>query len=241
MCAAGAARTRVCINPGPQIPDGLGSSVFNGRYRIDKDTPSSTWDVAIAPQGQPISATGFTQSIGNEMGLNNTWLAFEAKYTVGLGYSWRVRGLSDSSSPGILWTINTNQSTNGAIQNNVGPKDSYNVIELQAINRQTSGQTTRVRSLNFTISGADKCGTFDGNGITATAGSANEIVRQYIVADGDLSSTSWTLTGQVKIMKTVGTNDDPELNKFDVYTKPSYNQVFTTCQTAACPGASSQT
>lgn len=224
--AAGSSLTRVCINPGA-LPDGLGPSVFNGRYRIDRET-SPTWDVAIAPQGVPIAGL-FQQNIGTETDLNDKWLDFQLTFTVGLGYSWRV----GSSNPELKWDIKVNQSTNGAILNNVGPKDSHNVIELQAINRQTAGQTTEVRNLAFTISNANTCGIFVD--MVATAGStATEVTRQYIVADGDLSSTSWSLTGQVKIQKTVGTSTNPETNKFDVYTKPSY-QGFTTCQNNACP------
>ena len=223
-----------------------GPSIFNARYKID----NGNWDVAIAPSGNPDPVSGLFQlNIGNTASLNNTWLDFEAKFTVGLGYTWTVSNPADPANNITKWYINlvcpctaaptcaTGTCTlpaPGGMVNNVGPKDSYNVIQLTATARSPTPTTTEVRNLMLTINGADQCGRFADMTAVSTNPLPSTPTTQYIVSDGDLSSTSWTLTGQVKIQGSWTTNPN-EANKFDIYTQPFYNQIFTTCQNSACP------
>ncbi|MCK6371394.1 MAG: VPLPA-CTERM sorting domain-containing protein [Gammaproteobacteria bacterium] len=179
-----------------------GGTVSDSRYRIS----NNNWDMIIAPAGNPIS--GFAQSnLGNDAALSGNTYAFEAKYTAGTGYSFQIFGSFNGGTlvdPLVSWT-----TADGA-KNGKSPTDSYNAILLNA--RADGVSTMTISDLAFSISGASTSGS-----LASPMAVAGGSMQQWLVADGSLSGTSWTLTGKLNGTGAAAVGD--EGLKFDVYTK----------------------
>lgn len=223
---------RVCLDTFPKpFEDSFGfpaQAVFNGRYRLD----TTNWDSAIIPRGSPDASlpAAYTAEIANNLTeLSGQAFNFTVTYTPGKGYTWTLAGQGANPGPFPLeWSL---YSTPGGEYNNVRPVDYYNAIQLRASAFGVTGQSLSVTNLSFNVIGAQTCGSLPD--LTADY-DATQTVTNWLVATGDLSQTSWTLTGTVTGVKPSGGQESVTLN---IYTVPLPAVAFTTCGQggAACP------
>lgn len=168
---------------------------------------------------------------------------FTVKYTVGRGYMFSLTDAEFTGAVGatgvdvhllpqtVRWNIDTSGGPAGII-NGVSPLAYFNAIQITATaadNTAGTASSARVTNLQFAPTGATACGTL--TDMQAQFSGQPVLLNQWLVADADLSETSWTLTGQVEL------NRDPSgvtgAVQFEVFTAALPDQAFATCGAAA--------
>lgn len=250
VCAvvAGAALARVCLNAvAPTVPGD--SYIFRGIYTIrgsgSNGLGSLAEDLLIDPRGQAgdSNATDIMAEISSDVNdmLQNTF-NFTVKYKVGRGYTFSLTDAEFTTAVGATgvdgdlgttsksWN-NDNPSGTAGVLNGISPLAYFNTIQIRATatdNTLSTPSSASVTNLQFTPTGATACGTLDS---MQAQFSGPDVVNQWLIADADLSETSWLLTGQVELNRAVlGVTSAVQ---FEVFTAALPDQAFATCGAAA--------
>lgn len=169
--------------------------------------------------------------IGNAAQLNGTAFAFEVRYTPGTsnlaGYTWTLQGKANAALFGSLLFTNGNGAVNGK-----NATDPFNAIQLDAKADIVVGQSLVVTDLLFRVSvPVLVCGSL--SDMNQTFVGPTPQLRQWLVADTDLSKVAWSLSGVVTAVRTTGGD---ETVKLDIYTKNiSPTPTITSCNGQPCP------
>ncbi len=201
----------VTLNATAPLPQNQGDTVMDARYRVS----GNNWDQMIATSSNVTYSTIVqTVNLGNASALNNVEWDWSMAYTAGSGYVFTL------SKPGttsvVQWTAPHVYQTNDP----VSQLRAFNAIYLYCVAYTSNGLETSnfdVTDLAFNGAGLTNSGSLVEMHATLPPG---QLVDQWLIADTDLSLTSWTLTAKVKGGFT-GTPDhtfDEEL-KFDIKTK----------------------
>lgn len=188
-----------------------GSTVADFRYRLS----NTNWDIAIAPNGNPIS--GFASvDAGDNSALSGNSYAFSLVHTAGVGYAFTWFGLNGSDR---TVSFTTADGTKGG----VAATDAFNTISIgpnaRAVGRPGNTGAASLGGLIFSAPSLGSTILVPDFAATATQGGAQDgLVERFIVADHNLALVDWTLSG-VATLAAVGFGNTDERVKLDIKTR----------------------
>ncbi|MCC5785919.1 MAG: hypothetical protein JJU33_04360 [Phycisphaerales bacterium] len=201
VAGAPAAANNVWIN-NPNVIVGSSTTVSNQTFRIAGDPGSNLatrWDQSIGEGSSVAGAGAVNIDIGTVSELNNQLLDFTIRnFTAAnpgpngeLGLHFGIVGPNNSG------TVSWGTGFSGDTATTLGGKSVgdlvYNSL-LVRVNVDGSGNSLDVTNLNFT---ANPAATTFGSFFDPTSSIGGQI-NQRLVADFDLASNDWTLTGTLK-------------------------------------------
>lgn len=176
---------------------------MDARYRVS----NTNWDQMIA-NSSLISGSTITQNanLGNNNALNNVVWDFSMVHTAGTGFAFTL-----SRTVGTTLTTSTVRYTTTIAGNPaVTPLRSFNAIEMY-VEAGTDYNTSTLASshiqatnLAFNLTGSTQTGSLitlrDDLDDVAPLGDGRDedLYKQFIVADADLSQFNWSVTGQLQ-------------------------------------------
>jgi hypothetical protein len=159
------------------------------RYRVSQ----TNWDQIIATSSNITPSTIVQQAnLGNNNQLQGTPFNFNLTHTVGVGYSWTLTNTITNAVSTVNWTAPHNGSS---------PTQPVNAIRFytQAGGTLPGGvASASFSATNLAFTGATTVGSLVNLSQSWVANTTNgEPPSQLIVADGDLTTFSWSFTGTV--------------------------------------------
>jgi hypothetical protein len=170
--------------------------ISNGNFDLSLDSGTDT----SGPAGSFLSA-----GLGNHSFLNGAAYDFTLQHVASEGFIVTMTRVGGGGSATLSWGTFTVApgGTNAATLNGVAPGVAFNSIGLQAV--ASAGNRSAVLSnLTFTSGSVPVA---DGVFGATTTTNGNSPQTQLVVADDDLSLSSWTLGGRITLSK-VGTGGD---------------------------------
>jgi hypothetical protein len=194
------------------VPPGGFIPVLKAVYRVGLCSSCAAGDPKLADQIiDPAGASGdsltglpaglrldFTNVYGE---LDEETYRFRITYTANKGYSFFMNDTDGSVPPStVTWALGTPVTgTDTLLIGGVRPTDRHNAILIEVKAVEPAGDDATASRLSFNFTG----------GLGVTCGSLvpdmfiddppGGIKRQWIVADGDLSQTSWVLSGRINL------------------------------------------
>lgn len=175
---------------------GMKYRISNGNFDLSLDRGTDT----SGPAGSFISA-----GLGNHSFLNGAAYDFTVQHVAGEGFIVTMTRVGVGSGATLSWGTFTAPpgGTTAATLNGIAPGAAFNAIGIESV--ASAGNRSAVLSnLSFasgTVPVAD--GSFAGT--TTTNGNSPQ--TQLVVADDDLSLSSWTLAGRITLSR-VGVGGD---------------------------------
>jgi hypothetical protein len=181
---------------------GMPVSVAQMKYRMSH----TNWDQSIDNGPGTADPANFIQAnLGNVPRLDGTSFIYTIDHIAGEGITFRLEETPPPKDGHIDSTLSWGTfavppaGLNAPLLNGIAPGAPYNVIEVEG--RATrDGSTLRVTYLGFQslspnlmVSGSLPAGDISINPAFVGAGGLPGFDRRFLIADGDLSATSWRL------------------------------------------------
>jgi hypothetical protein len=183
------------------------------------------------------------KEVGGRRDNNGIDVDFTLTYTVGDGYRMsldetRSKRMSQALGRGDDDDADVSFLVRNDVQNGVRATDYYNAIMIAVRSDAEKDRDASASIFNLEFKFLDNGGeTPCGGPLIALSkrGDQEDIEREWIISDSDLSETSWQLTGTMLVKR-----DSKKTRENDVqvviYTVPSVPKAFSTCNNcAACP------
>jgi len=169
------------------------SGVAFARYRFGK----SGFDQAVGYDNPQAVANKSDLDADNSLNLSDVAWDFSLVYTAGSGYSFTLSKTGTTITDS--YTTSTDTYTSGiGTRRALLPTQSFNAILLQTRSRLTDNGSASmsVNNLSFSGAGLTTTGSLTDMSVSqVNAGDPNDF--QWLVADADLATFNWTLTGRV--------------------------------------------
>lgn len=169
-------------------------SVAKARYRVS----ATNWDQAIITSNTVTNATiAASGGLGNSNQLNGALWELALHFDPQVGLTWSLIHVGGGSPQTNARTLSWTAPFNGR-----DPFASHNAIELYvkagpSMPNGVTGASIQVSDLTFTAAGYAPSGALTPLSATWSPNGGGSDLTRWIVADGDLAATSWTLTGRV--------------------------------------------
>jgi hypothetical protein len=176
---------------------GMKYRISNGNFDLSLDRGTDT----SGPAGSFISA-----GLGNHSFLNGAAYDFTVQHVAGEGFIVTMTRVGVGSGATLSWGTFTAApgGTNAATLNGIAPGAAFNAIGLQSV--ASAGNRSAVLSNLSFVSGA--VDVADGSFAGTTTTNGNSPQTQLVVADDDLSLSSWTLAGRITLWGFGGGGDE---------------------------------
>lgn len=193
LCPDGKATAdMVYINSSLVTLSGGSTTVGNAKYRLSNNNFDQSIDNA---QAVLLAADQVTSNWGNVSSLSGQTFNFSLEHRTGQGFILTLLNTSNSTLRTVSWGsfASSPGGTNAATLNGIAPGAAFNSLQVES-RASLSGSSMSFSNLNFTgLSVAD--GVFSSGTTTPTTGSPLGFDTQRLVADVNLASFNWTLTG----------------------------------------------
>ncbi|MBL0928208.1 MAG: hypothetical protein IBJ11_11255 [Phycisphaerales bacterium] len=179
----------VALNVDESQIAGVGEAVVDARYRVS----NTNWDQMISTSSNvSVSTLVQTANLGNHDQVNGALWDFSVSYSPVNGWAFQMTLVSGGSPSVPSSTVSWSAPFNG-----VSPFRSFNGLELFVV----AGPSFPSNVASGVASATDLTFSAPGHSVTGSLAnlvSSNGLIRQFVYADFDLSTTSWTLSGRLR-------------------------------------------
>ncbi len=176
----------VLLNPSSDQYAGdlsTGTVVAHARFRVD----NNNWDMLLDRDGYPGSGNDLGQAdLGTLAAMNGLWHGFRLTYSPAGGFAFRVTNPATGLGRELSWA---------------GPSPAFNALRLQsrALGTATMEVGLDVRELAWQVgSPHDTRGTLGNLDVYSPIGGPSVLADNWLLADFDLASTEWEISGLLR-------------------------------------------